>query len=95
MSISLTQRAVERIRQVCAAHGLGQGWGLRVGVNRAAQGTERFILELDEGPSASDRSWPTGGLPVFCDPKTYLFLGRLEIDFNPDRGGFIVREGAR
>jgi Fe-S cluster assembly iron-binding protein IscA len=95
MGVSLTPAALERVRALQQEHGLGPGHGLRIAVLPGQSGAERFALELSEGPSERDRCWKLAGVDVFCDPRSYLYLGELEVDWLPERGGFWIRERAR
>lgn len=92
MAIGLSPEAVRAIGNLKRQHGLGDDWGLRVSFDRAAEGVARYRLELEQGPAERDRSWLVEGTPVFCDPKSFLFLGDVTVHYDADRAGFVVRE---
>ncbi|MCA9562628.1 MAG: iron-sulfur cluster assembly accessory protein [Myxococcales bacterium] len=90
MAIQLTEKAVEQVRKMMEKHELGEGYGLRVGVKAGGCAGREYLLELQEGPQERDRVYDFEGVTVFCDPKSYLFVNGLVIDFKDSMlgGGF-------
>lgn len=81
MAIQLTPTAVHQVRRMMEKHDLGEGYGLRIGVKAGGCAGREYLLELGEGPGEKDRVWNCEGLTVFCDPRSYLFINGLTIDF--------------
>jgi iron-sulfur cluster assembly protein len=90
MGIELTERAVEQVKRMKAQHALGEGWGLRVAIKAGGCAGYEYLLELEEGPKERDRVFDYDGIKVFCDPKSYLFIGDVKLDFHDSMlgGGF-------
>jgi iron-sulfur cluster assembly protein len=82
MAIELTPSAVQQVKDMMAKHELGEGYGLRLGVKAGGCAGREYVLELEEGPGERDRVWDYDGVKVFCDPKSYLFINGLVLDFN-------------
>jgi iron-sulfur cluster assembly protein len=89
MAISLTQRAARRVNEIIEAQGLDAGHGVRLGVKSGGCSGLSYVLEIDR-PADSDRVYDSHGVPIFCDPKSYLYLNGTEVDFSSDllNGGF-------
>lgn len=91
MAIELTPSAVQQVKDMMAKHELGEGYGLRLGVKAGGCAGREYVLELEEGPAERDRVWEYEGVKVFCDPKSYLFINGLVLDFkNSMLGGNFV-----
>lgn len=90
MAIGLTARAVAQIRELKQQHELGPEYGLRLCFDRKAAAGERFTLDLEVGPGPRDRSETLQGVSVFCDARTYLLMGEVQVDYREADGGFVV-----
>ena len=80
MAITLTENAVSQVKKTLLQNELGESYGLRLGVKAGGCAGREYVVELDE-KSEKDRVYEFDGLSVFIDPKSYLFLTGLEIDF--------------
>ncbi|TVQ98247.1 MAG: iron-sulfur cluster assembly accessory protein [Deltaproteobacteria bacterium] len=89
MSLSVTENAATRIREIIAQQGLSPDHGVRLGVKSGGCSGLSYLLEIDQ-PGERDRVYESNGLKVFCDPKSYLYLNGTQIDFARDllNGGF-------
>jgi iron-sulfur cluster assembly protein len=89
MAIQLTENAARRVREIIAQQGLAGTWGVRVGVKSGGCSGYSYTLDIDQ-PVDNDRVFDSNGLSVFCDPKSYLFINGVEVDFSSDllNGGF-------
>ena len=83
MSIQVTERAAEHIRQALARH--GSGVGLRLGVRTSGCSGFMYTVGYAEEVSADDTLVEQHGVAVVIDRKSLPFLEGLEVDF--------VREG--
>lgn len=89
MGITLTDSAINEVRRALEAQ-QKSAWGLRVGVTDGGCSGMSYFMDIEEGPKLGDYVFEWGGIQVFCDPKSYLFLNGLVIDFSGGllNGGF-------
>lgn len=81
MAIELTDKAVGQVRKMLSKHELGDEYGLRIGVKAGGCAGREYLLELEEGPQERDRVFEFEDVKVFVDPRSYLFVNGLRIDF--------------
>jgi len=80
--ITLTGRAVLEITRIMAEQNLGQNAYLRVGVKGGGCSGFSYTLGFDnEAPSEIDQVFEQEGIQVVCDPKSFLYLHGIQIDF--------------
>lgn len=89
MGITLTDTALKEVRRILEAQQKST-WGLRVGVTDGGCSGMSYVMDIEEGPKPGDYVFDCGGIQVFCDPKSYLFISGLIIDFSAAllNGGF-------
>ena len=89
MDITVTETAVSQIKQVLEQN-QKPGWGIRVGVKGGGCSGLSYKMDPDAAPAEKDQVFEFGGVKVFCDPKSYLYLNGLVLDFSTDLmgGGF-------
>lgn len=65
-------------------------WGLRVGVVGGGCSGLSYTLAFDEKPTDKDTVFEIQGVKVFVDPKSYLFLNGMQLDYSTEllTGGF-------
>ena len=79
MPIYLTEAAVaESQRLLNLQH---PDWGIRVGVKGGGCSGLSYTMDLIEKPNHDDQIFKFDNVIVFCDPKSYLFLNGLTLDF--------------
>ena len=90
--ISVTTRAAARIKELMSENELRPegGSGLRLGVKAGGCSGLNYLLDIVESPEVNDRSYVSQGVTVYVDPRSYLYLKGLEVDFesNAVGGGF-------
>lgn len=79
--INVTQPAVERVRVLLVERGTPEH-GLRIGVRGGGCSGLSYFMDLIAGPEKTDKVLDFHGLPVFVDPKSFLFLDGIELDYN-------------
>jgi iron-sulfur cluster assembly protein len=89
MAIELSERAALRVTEIIRQQSLGEGYGVRVGVKSGGCSGLSYTLDIDR-PADNDRMFESHGVPVFCDPKSYLYINGTAVDFSSDlmNGGF-------
>jgi iron-sulfur cluster assembly protein len=83
MSIELTERAANHIRDAVARH--GRGIGLRLGVRTSGCSGFMYTVDYAEEPGGNDLVVEQHGVAVVIDRKSLPFLEGMEVDY--------IREG--
>jgi len=83
MTIQVTQRAAEHIRDALSRH--GSGIGLRLGVRTSGCSGFMYTVDYAEEAGSEDTVIEERGVTVVIDRKSMPFLEGLELDF--------IREG--
>ncbi|AUB78033.1 iron-sulfur cluster assembly protein IscA [Gammaproteobacteria bacterium 2W06] len=83
MSIELTERAADHIRDSLVRH--QKGMGLRLGVRTSGCSGFMYTVDYAEAPGDNDLVVEQHGVAVVIDRKSLPFLEGMEVDF--------VREG--
>jgi len=80
--IEVTDAAVERIRSAMAKEGISpeQG-GLRLGVQGGGCSGLSYNIRFDTQPRERDRIFEFGGVRVFVDPKSFIYLHGMTLDW--------------
>ncbi len=93
MAITLTDKAVAKVKELAAKNDLSGVPTLRVGVKGGGCSGFSYVLDLCDGPAGGDEVFDSGsGVRIVCDPKSYLYLNGTEVDFSDDEmlgGGFV------
>ncbi len=87
--ITLTEPAINEVKRLLKQEEK-EDWGLRVGVVGGGCSGLSYTLAFDEKPNDNDTVMDIEGVRVYCDPKSYLFLNGMELDFSNEllTGGF-------
>jgi iron-sulfur cluster assembly protein len=87
--IKLTDTAVSELKRLLVQEGK-ESWGLRVGVVGGGCSGLSYSLAFDEKPNKNDTVMEIGGVKVYVDPKSYLFLNGMTLDYSNEllTGGF-------
>src|ERR1700735_185751 len=80
--IEVTPRALEKIRSGMAKEGISpeQG-GLRLGVMGGGCSGLSYSIKFDTRPRERDRIYDFDGMRVFVDPKSFLYLHGMTLDY--------------
>ena len=81
--IQLTDRAIEQAKQI-AIKNQKEGFGLRIGIAGGGCSGLSYKMDFEEMPGEGDRVFEMNGLKVFVDPKAYLYLNNMMIDYHSD-----------
>ncbi len=81
-SLNVTERAVQRIHVAMAKEGISpQEGGLRLGVKGGGCSGLSYSISFDTHPRERDRIFEFGGVRVFVDPKSFVYLHGITLDY--------------
>lgn len=92
-SITLTEKALGRIRTVLAQEGLSHAGGVRLGVQGGGCSGLSYVVQFESGPQERDRVFTFGDIRVFVDPKSFIYLAGMTVDYEETlmKTGFVFR----
>jgi iron-sulfur cluster assembly protein len=79
MSISLTEAAAERVRELLARQ--PEGLGLRFGVRKTGCSGWAYTVDIATAVAPDDHVFEDHGVKVVVDPKALALVKGTEIDF--------------
>jgi iron-sulfur cluster assembly protein len=80
--LQLTERAVKRVRSAMAKEGISpEEGGLRLGVTGGGCSGLSYSIRFDTQPRERDRIYEFDGVRVFVDPKSFLYLHGMTLDY--------------
>src|ERR1700756_1455330 len=81
-SLLVTERAVKKIRSAMAKEGISpEEGGLRLGVMGGGCSGLSYSIKFDTRPRERDRIFEFDGVRVFVDPKSFLYLHGMTLDY--------------
>ena len=84
--ITLTESAVKQIKRFREEAGVQDG-GLRVSVVGGGCSGLSYKLDFQKEPQAQDKVFEQDGVKVFIDPKSFLYVKGLELDYSGGLNG--------
>lgn len=85
MPVTITPTAAREIKNICQQQELDlEKVRLRVGVKGGGCSGFSYILDLTESQKDHDELFDQHGVKVICDPKSYLYLNGVTIDFKDE-----------
>ncbi len=93
MSITMSERAAREVSRVFREKQIAAEGGLRLGVKGGGCSGFSYVMNLDPHPARGDEIFEAHGMRMFVDPKSYLYLEGMEVDFNDDLShrGFVFK----
>jgi iron-sulfur cluster assembly protein len=80
--VQVTDRAVKRVRIAMAKEGISpEEGGLRLGVMGGGCSGLSYSIKFDTRPRERDRVFEFDGVRVFIDPKSFLYLNGMTLDY--------------
>jgi iron-sulfur cluster assembly protein len=80
--LQVTERAIQRIRLAMAKEGVSaEEGGLRLGVMGGGCSGLSYSIKFDTKPRERDRIYNFDGVRVFVDPKSFLYLHGMTLDY--------------
>lgn len=81
-ALNVTDRALKRIRIAMAKEGVSPAeGGLRLGVLGGGCSGLSYSIKFDTRPRERDRIYDFDGVRVFVDPKSFLYLHGMTLDY--------------
>jgi iron-sulfur cluster assembly protein len=92
MPIELTEGAAEEVKRLLHSENKTD-WGVRLGVKAGGCSGLSYSMDIAETPAEKDKVHESHGVKVFVDPKSYLYLNGMELDYSREMigGGFQFR----
>ena len=85
MAIELSERAAQEVRTILEQNKLPVDSSyLRMGVKGGGCSGFSYALDLTEQKNEEDEVWEVHGVKVICDPKSYLYLNGVAVDFKDE-----------
>lgn len=79
--INVTPHAIAKVKKLLAERGTPD-LGLRLGIRGGGCSGLSYFMDFAAAPEKTDRVLEFGGLQVFVDPKSFLFLDGIELDYH-------------
>jgi iron-sulfur cluster assembly protein len=80
--LQVTDRAIKKIRVAMAKEGVSpEEGGLRLGVMGGGCSGLSYSIKFDTQPRERDRIYDFDGVRVFVDPKSFLYLHGMTLDY--------------
>jgi iron-sulfur cluster assembly protein len=88
--INVTTKAIQKIKEQFARHGVAEG-GLRLGVQGGGCSGLSYLFKLEGKPRPKDNVFEFDGVRVFVDPKSLLYLDGMTLDYRESliHSGFV------
>jgi iron-sulfur cluster assembly protein len=88
--IQVTEKALERVRQIVTKEG-GAG-ALRLAVQGGGCSGLSYLFKLEKQERAGDHVFGTGDAKVVIDPKSFVYLDGLTLDYKESliQSGFTI-----
>jgi len=90
--LQLTENAAAKIRELLAKEGVSpESGGLRIGVQGGGCSGLSYAMRLETQARDRDKVFEAFGARVFVDPKSFLFLNDVTLDYREEimRRGFV------
>ncbi len=79
--IEITLSASEEIQRLMTAEKLAEGSALRLYAKAGGCAGMSYGMDFEVEPKEGDRVFEIEGVKIFMDPKSYLFLKGIRMDF--------------
>ena len=89
--IQVTPKALDKIRQAFARHGVSEGGGLRLGVQGGGCSGLSYLFRFEPKERPNDNVYDFEGVRVFIDPKSLVYLNGVKLDYKESliHSGFV------
>ncbi len=88
MALELTERAAQEVKTILDQQSLDpNNTFLRLGVKGGGCSGFSYSLDLTESKTDHDEEFEIHGIKMICDPKSYLYLNGVSLDFKDEMMG--------
>ena len=87
ISISITDKAKDKLRFFAQKEGLEDDFGVRVGVKGGGCSGLLYTLSVEKDSAPEDKVVDDGGVKIFIDKKAYIYLAGTQLDFSDGLNG--------
>ena len=87
LTIAVTEKAAEKLKHFAKRDGLGDEFGVKVGVKGGGCSGLLYTLSVEREAGPNDKVVDNNGVKVFIDKKSYIFLAGTELDFSDGLNG--------
>ena len=87
LTIAVTERASDKLKFFAIKQGLGDEFGVKVGVKGGGCSGLTYTLSVEKEAGPNDKVVDNNGVKVFIDKKSYIFLAGTELDFSDGLNG--------
>jgi iron-sulfur cluster assembly protein len=85
--INVTEKAIGEIKKIMQENNVPDDYGLRIGVKGGGCSGLTYTLGFDAESRAGDSMLEFGGVKIYVDMKSNLFLDGTEIDYTDGLNG--------
>jgi iron-sulfur cluster assembly protein len=85
--ITITDRALQEIREIKIKNNIPEASGLRVGVKGGGCSGYTYVLGFDGESKPNDKIFDIQDIKVYVDPKSLFFLSGTQLDFSDGLNG--------
>lgn len=82
MTITVTEKAAERVRNFLDNRGKGRG--LRLAVKTTGCSGMAYVIEFVDDINETDSVFESQGVKIFVDPKSMIYLDGTEVDYTKE-----------
>lgn len=89
MPVELSETAAEEVKRLLESENKPD-WGVRLGVKAGGCSGLSYSMDVVEKPEEKDKIQESHGVRIYIDPKSYLYLNGMELDYSKQMigGGF-------
>ena len=79
--IEITESASRELQRIMEQEEHPEGSALRLYVQGGGCAGMSYGMKFEQEPTAADRTFESNGVTIYLDPKSYLFLKGIRMDF--------------
>lgn len=80
--ITMSEEAIAEVKRLIAENKLPDTAGVRVGIRGGGCSGFTYTLNFDQDSADGDEIFEFGGVRLFCDPKSLLYLNGTSLEYS-------------